>query len=77
MQMKTYDKFQLLVKKILLFCGCRFDHPLCGMMHIKEPESERVAYVAAEGLLTRYLSGPLRYYVWRHISFSKMCWVRC
>ena len=38
-------------------------YPVCGMMHIKEPccYSERVAYVAAAGFLSRYLSGPLPY----------------
>ena len=38
-------------------------YPVCGMMHIKEPLllSERVAYVAAAGFLSRYLSGLLPY----------------
>ena len=35
-------------------------YPVCGMMHIKEPFlSERVAYVAAAGFLSHYLSGTL------------------
>ena len=37
-------------------------YPVCGMMHIKE-SSERVDHVAAAGLLSRYLSGPLPYSV--------------
>ena len=38
-------------------------YPVCGMMHIKEPLllSKRVAYVAAAGFLSRYLSGLLPY----------------
>ena len=35
--------------------GCGMCYPVCGMMHIKE--SERVAYVAAAGFLSPYLSG--------------------
>ena len=37
--------------------------------------SKRVAYVAAAGFLSRYLSGPLPY-VRRRITVNKMCWVR-
>ena len=43
---------------------------VCGMMHIKE--SERVAYEAAVGFLSRYLSGPLPL-VCCHITVNKMC----
>ena len=49
-------------------------YPVCGMMHIKEPllKSERVAYGAEAGFLSRYLSGPLPN-VRRHITVNKMC----
>ena len=49
-------------------------YPVCGMMHIIEPllQTERVAYVAAAGFLSRYLNGPLPY-VRRHITVNKMC----
>ena len=38
-------------------------NPVCGMVHIKEPLllSEKVAHVAAEGYISRYLNGPLPY----------------
>ena len=38
-------------------------YPVCGMMDIKEPYrySERVAHVAAAGILAYYPSGPLPY----------------
>ena len=41
--------------------GCGMCHPVCGMMHIKEPLllMERVAHVAAAGFLSHYLSGSL------------------
>ena len=41
---------------------------VCGMVHIKET----VAHVAAAGLLSRYLSGPIPH-VPRHITVNKMC----
>ena len=39
-------------------------YPVCGMVHIKEPLllfTERVAYLAAAGFLSRYLCSPLLY----------------
>ena len=41
--------------------GCGIYYPVCGMVHIKEPLLliGNVAYVAAAGFLSRYLSGPL------------------
>ena len=49
-------------------------YPVCGMVHTKQPllQLERVAYAAAAGFLSRYLSGPLPY-VGRHITANKMC----
>ena len=46
-------------------------YPVSGMVHLKE----RVAYVAAAGFLSHYLSGSLPY-VWRHITVNKMCIVK-
>ena len=42
--------------------GSGMYYPVCGMMHIKQTLlliGKKVAYVAAAGFLSRYLSGPL------------------
>ena len=43
--------------------GCGMCYPVSGMMQIKQPLQiiGKVAYVAAEGFLSRYLSGLLPY----------------
>ena len=46
-------------------------YPVCGVVHIKEPE--RVAHlVAAAGFLSPYLNGPLPY-VGCQITVNEMC----
>ena len=71
---KSYFSFQPVLHD---WCnkGRGMCYPVCGMVHIKEPccQSERVAHVAAAGLLSHYLSGPLR-----HITVDKMvvCFVK-
>ena len=49
-------------------------HPVCGIVHIKEPLLliGKVAHVEAAGFLSRDLNGPLPY-VRRHITVNKMC----
>ena len=55
----NYFSFQPVLQK-----GCGMYYPVCRIMHIKEPLlliGKKVAYVAAAGFLSRYLSGPLPY----------------
>ena len=58
--------------------GCGMCHPVCGIVHIKEPLLLIGKSSPCGGsrfpLLSRYLNGPLPH-VWRHITVNKMCWV--
>ena len=53
--------------------GCGMCYPVYGMVHIKEPLLliGKLAHIAAAGILSHYLSGPLPY-ARCHITINKM-----
>ena len=52
--------------------GCGMCHPVCGMVHIKEPLLliGKSSLCGGKGFLSHYLSGPLPY-AKRHITVNK------
>ena len=54
--------------------GCGMCYLVCRMVYIKDPLLliEKISPCSGGS----YLNGPLPYYVRRHITENKMCWVR-